>query len=103
MCRCAHTRKFFQFFFSELRPFELRNLAKMKDTIPNSLSAQLLLSRSKEFRETFVVMKDLMCRCAYPQEILVQFPPLFLMPLFELKNLTKTKDTTQNSLSAQLH
>ena len=25
------------------------------------------------------------------------------MPLFELKNLTKMKDTTQNSSSVQLH
>ena len=32
----------------------------------------------------FVVMKALMCRCAYPQEILIQFLFLGVMPLFEL-------------------
>ena len=35
-----------------------------------------------------------MCRCAYPQEILIQF---FFSEsaLFELKNLAKMKDTTE--------
>ena len=37
------------------------------------------------------VMKDLMCRCAYPQEILIQFFFLGVMPLCELINLTKIK------------
>ena len=36
------------------------------------------------------------CKCAYPQEI------LGVMPLFELRNLTKIKDTTQISSLAQL-
>ena len=44
-----------------------------------------------------------MCGCAYPQEILIQFFFQGVMPLFELKNLTKIKDTTQNNLSAQLY
>ena len=48
--------------------FELKNLTKMKNTTQNSLSAQLLWNRSREFRET-VVMKDLMCRYAFLQEI----------------------------------
>ena len=49
----------------------------------------------------FVVMKDIMCRCAYPQEILI---PFFFRSyaLFELRNLAKMKDTTQHSLLAQL-
>ena len=40
-----------------------------------------------------VVMKDIMCRCAYPQEILIQFFSRSYS-LFELRNLTKMKDTT---------
>ena len=34
-----------------------------------------------------------MCRCAYPQENLIQFFFLGVMPLFKLRNLTKIKDT----------
>ena len=49
----------------------------------------------------FVVNKDIMCRCAYLQEILIQ---LFSRSygLFELRNLAKMKDTTQHSLLEQL-
>ena len=36
-----------------------------------------------------------MCRCAYPQNILIQFFFLGAMSLFELRNLTKMKDTTE--------
>ena len=50
----------------------------------------------------FVVMKDIICRCAYPQEILIQFF-MWSFALFELRNLAKMKDTTPNSLSALLH
>ena len=44
-----------------------------------------------------------MCRCAYPQEILIQCYFVFIlyflgvMPIFEQRNLTKMKDTTQNN------
>ena len=37
------------------------------------LSAQLLWNRSTEFSWNFKVVKDIPCRCAYPQEILIQF------------------------------
>ena len=49
----------------------------------------------------FVVMKDIMCWCAYPQEILI---PFFSRSygLFELRDLAKMKDTSQHSLLAQL-
>ena len=41
-----------------------------------------------------VAMKDIMCRCAYPQEILIQF---FFSEyaLSKLRNLAKMKDTTE--------
>ena len=45
----------------------------------------------------FVVMKDIMFRCGYPQDILIHFffweraMPFFI---FKLRNLTKMKDTT---------
>ena len=53
-CVDAHIhRKFwFHFFFRSYALFELRNLAKMKDTTQHSLLAQLLWNRSTEFRET---------------------------------------------------
>ena len=44
-----------------------------------------------------------MCRCAYPQGILVLSFFLGAMLLFQLRNLTQMRDTTQNSSSAQLH
>ena len=50
----------------------------------------------------FVDIKDIMCRCAYLQEILIQF---FFRSyaLFELRNLAKMIDITQHSLLTQLH
>ena len=36
-----------------------------------------------------------MCRCAYRQDILIPFFSLGAVPLFELQNLTKMKDTTE--------
>ena len=49
----------------------------------------------------FVDMKDIMCRCAYPQEILIPFFSRSYA-LFELRNLAKMKDITQHNLLAQL-
>ena len=49
----------------------------------------------------FVVMKDIMCTCAHPQEILIPFFSRSYA-LFELRNLAKMKDTSQHSLLAQL-
>ena len=40
-------------------------------------------------------MKDFSCRCSNPQEILINFLGGGVMPLFELRNLTNIKDTTQ--------
>ena len=57
------------------------------------VSATPLKLRNRIFWN-FVVMKDIMCRWAYPQEILIQF---FFSELhrFELRNLAKMKDTTE--------
>ena len=49
----------------------------------------------------FVVMKDLQCRCAYIQEIWLNFFSRSYA-LFELRTLAKMKYTTQKNLSAQL-
>ena len=49
----------------------------------------------------YVVMKDIPCRCAYLQEILIHFYSRS-NALFELRLLAKMKDTTLNSLSALL-
>ena len=49
--------------------FELRNLAKMKDITQHSLLAQQnCVKPLNRIFWNFVVMKDIMCRCAYPQE-----------------------------------
>ena len=51
----------------------------------------------------FVVNQDIMCRCACI--FTGNFDSIFFLgvtPFFELRNLPKMKDTTQNSLSAQL-
>ena len=42
----------------------------------------------------FVVVKDMPCRCAYPQGILINFFTR-IYALFELRNLAKMKDTTE--------
>ena len=39
-------------------------------------------------------MKDIPCRCAYPQEILIPFFSRSYA-LFEFRNLAKMKDTTE--------
>ena len=89
-----------QFFFSELCPFW--TLAKMKYYSKQFVSATPLKPLNR-ISCNFLVMKDLMCRCTYPQKILIQFFFLGVMPLLKLRKLTKIKDTTQNSSSAQLH
>ena len=43
----------------------------------------------------FVVTKDIICRCANPQEILILFFFSRNYALFELRNLTKMKDTNE--------
>ena len=49
---------------------------------------------SSETSWNFVVMKDIMCRCAYLQDILIQFFAGSNAP-FWTSNLTKMKDTTE--------
>ena len=65
-------RKFRSFFSRSYALFELKNLTKMKDTTVFIVSATpLKLLDRISFH--FVVMKDIMYRCAYPQDILIQF------------------------------
>ena len=70
----------------------------VSQSVSQSVSPVLLVSATplkplNRISWNFVVMKDIMCRCAYPQEILI---PLFFseLRLFELRNLAKMKDTT---------
>ena len=52
---------------------------------------------SETAQQNFVKLcsvKDILCRCTYPQEILIQFFSQSY-PLFELRNLAKMKDTTK--------
>ena len=45
----------------------------VRPSVQSFLSAQLLWNRLNRISWNFVVMKDVMCRCAYPQEILIPF------------------------------
>ena len=92
-------RKFWFIFFSlRITPFfNIEILPKWQiHVLLEQMSSTTSLKRSTEFPDlwNFVVMKDIPCRCAYPQEILIQF---FFSPsyaLFELRNLAKMKVTT---------
>ena len=82
---------FKRYFFHNFRPTSCEGYnvfdPSISQSVSQSVSPDFLVSAK------FVVMKDIMCRCAYPQEILIQCFFLVLRP-FELRNLTKMKDTT---------
>ena len=64
-------------------------------SVSQSVSSVFLVSTTRlkplnRISWNFVVMKDIMCRCAYSLEI---FPQSYA--LFELRNLAKMKDTTE--------
>ena len=85
-----HRKFWFHFFSRSYAIFELRNLAKMKDTTVFLVSATPLKSLNR-ILWNFVVMKDIMCRSAYPQEIWIPFFSLNYA-LFELQNFVVMKD-----------
>ena len=95
MCRCAYPQEIFiQFFFSwNYALFELNERYYSKQFVSATPIKPL-----KRISWNFVVLKDLMCRCAYPPKIFIYFFLLELRPLFKLE-MIKMKDTTQNSLS----
>ena len=66
MCRCAYPQEILiPLFFSELRPFWTSKFDENERYYWNSWSAQLHWNRSTELHWNFVVMKDIMCRCAF--------------------------------------
>ena len=72
----VHIHRKFWFIFSSLSfaLFEFRNLAKMKDTTYSKQFASTTpLKLLNRISWNFVVMKDIMCRWAYPQEILIHY------------------------------
>ena len=96
-----HRKFLFNFFFSRSYTlFKLRNLAKMKDTTVFLVSATPLKSLNR-ITWNFVVMKDIMCRCAYPQEILIPFSFSELRSFWTLK-FDVNERYYWNSWSAQL-
>ena len=102
MCRCTYPKEILiQFFSWSYALFELRNLAKMKDTTVFLVSATPLKSLNR-ITWNFVVMKDIMCRCAYPQEILIRFFFSDLRPFWTSK-FDENERYYWNSWSAQLH
>ena len=67
-----HRKFLFNFFSRSNALFELRNLAKMKDTTVYLVRATPLKPLNR-ISGNFVIMKDIMCRYAYLQEMLIQF------------------------------
>ena len=70
LCSCAYRREIaIQFFFQELRPFELIyfNVLLQQFVIATPLKPHNRISRN------FVDNKDILCSCAYRREITVEF------------------------------
>ena len=91
---CISTGNFDSIFFLGVMPFlNLEIWPKWKillKTVPQRTPLKLLNGISWNF----VVMKDIMCRCVYLQEIFIPFVSKNYA-LFELRNLTKMKETTE--------
>ena len=83
MWRCAYLKEILIPFFSRSYAlFELRNLAKMKDTTVCLVSATPLKPLNR-ILWNFVVMKDIKCRYAFLQEMLIwSFWGAIYIPLF---------------------
>ena len=60
-------------FFSELRPFWTYKLGQNERHYSTQFVSATPLKPHNRISWNFVVMKDIMCRCAYPLEILIQF------------------------------
>ena len=67
-----HLKLWFHFLSRSYALFELRNLARMKDTTVYLVSATPLKPLDR-ISWNFVAMKDIMFRWAYPKDILIQF------------------------------
>ena len=68
---CISTGNFDSIFFSRIYAlFELRNLAKMKDTT-ETVGQHNSTETAQENCVNFVVIKDIMCRYAFLQEMLI--------------------------------
>ena len=92
----------FNFFFSESCPFlNLEIWPKWNILLKQFVSATPLKPLNR-ISWNLVVVKDIPCRCAYLQEILIQFFFSRSYGLFELRSLGWIKDTAQHSLLAQL-
>ena len=97
-CRCTYPHDILiQFFFRNFALWKLEIWPKLKillKTVRQSVSTSVLFFLSAQLlwiSWNSVVMKDLMCRGAYPQEILIHF--FWDEALLEHRNLTKSKDT----------
>ena len=74
MCRCAYPQEFLiQLFFLDLRPFWTWKFGQNERYYSTQFVSATPLKWLNRISWNFVVMKDIMCRCAYPQEILIPF------------------------------
>ena len=92
------TENFYSIFFSELRPFWTYKFGQNERYYWKFVSA-FPLKLLNRFSWNSVVMKDTKCRCAYPQEILINFFSRSF-PVFDLRNLTKWKILLKHFVSA---
>ena len=97
-CRCTCTYPheiLIQFFFLRVTPFLnlYIEIWPKWQILPKQFVSTTSLKQLNRIWWNYIVIMDIPCRCAYPQEILIQF--FFLSyALFELRNLAKMKVTT---------
>ena len=101
-CTCAYPQEILINFFLGVTPFFYWDIWQKWKILLKQVVRATPLKLLNRISWNVVVMKDIMCGCAYPQEILIQFFS-GRNALFVLTNLTKIKDATQNSSSAHLH
>ena len=103
MCRCAYPQEILiPFFSSELRSFWTSKFDENERYYLTQFVSTTPLKQLNKISRNVVVMKDIMCRCAYPQDILIQFF-FWEQCLFWTSKFDENERYYWNSWSAQLH
>ena len=87
MCRCAYPQEILiPFFFSVLRPFWTSKFDQNERYYSKQFVSAIPLKPLNRISWNYVIMKDIMWRCPYPQEILIQLFDLFKEQFISLLN-----------------